>query len=272
MAQPIKLRGIEFSSVRVTERTKWTFAEIFDHHGASALVEVTCGDSTGEVVSLLQEFLTSLKSIAVATESKVVALLGLSTPVLRTSFPLATAVSALRTAIVGLQCAHDGVSMTEALGGEPQQSVSLYANINRCLLLGDRSPSDFAKATERAARDGFTSVKCAPFDEVHPPANIEEIANIARPGIERVAAVRQAVGPAVRVLVDCHSRFEAHTAPVVAEELAELDVGWFEEPLQPTKDIDGLAGGRLTGDDAGRRWRERLRRGLLCRPCEERSS
>lgn len=84
-------------------------------------------------------------------------------------------------------------------------------------------------------------MKCAPFDEVSPPAGERDILGIARQGIERVAAVRAAVGRDVAVLVDCHSRFETHTAPVVAEELQTLDVGWFEEPLEPTKDADGLA-------------------------------
>jgi galactonate dehydratase len=42
------------------------------------------------------------------------------------------------------------------------------------------------------------------------------------------------------VLVDCHSRFEANAAPLVAEELARLDVGWLEEPMEPTTDAAGL--------------------------------
>ena len=65
--------------------------------------------------------------------------------------------------------------------------------------------------------------------------------DVARVGIERVAAVRAAVGDDVTVLVDCHSRFERHTAPLVAEQLAKSNIGWFEEPVEPTKDAEGLA-------------------------------
>ena len=64
---------------------------------------------------------------------------------------------------------------------------------------------------------------------------------MARVGIERVAAVRAAVGDDVMVLVDCHGRFERHTAPLVAEQLAKSNIGWFEEPVEPTKDAEGLA-------------------------------
>ena len=53
--------------------------------------------------------------------------------------------------------------------------------------------------------------------------------------------MRAAVGQGVTVLVDCHSRFEERTAPIVAERLASLGVGWFEEPVEPTRDAAALA-------------------------------
>ena len=132
---------------------------------------------------------------------------------------------------------NDGVSLTEALGGEPQDSVPLYANINRGLFGPRRAPADFVRAAERAVREGFRAVKCAPFDEMSPGDRVGR----ARPGIRRVAAVREAVGPDVTLLVDCHSRFDVESAVIVAEELAELGVGWFEEPVQPTEDPEGMA-------------------------------
>ena len=52
--------------------------------------------------------------------------------------------------------------------------------------------------------------------------------------------MRNAIGPNARLLVDCHSRFQLDTAPLVAEELAKLEVGWFEEPVQPTAAIGDL--------------------------------
>ena len=63
----------------------------------------------------------------------------------------------------------------------------------------------------------------------------------AQPGVERVRAVRRAIGPDARLLVDCHSRFSAQLAPVIARELAALDVGWFEEPVQPASAAADLA-------------------------------
>ena len=50
-----------------------------------------------------------------------------------------------------------------------------------------------------------------------------------------------AIGPDVTLLVDCHSRFDLLSACSVAEELAQLDVGWFEEPVNPERDPGVLA-------------------------------
>ena len=51
----------------------------------------------------------------------------------------------------------------------------------------------------------------------------------------------EAIGPDAILLVDCHSRFERDTAPLIVDELHKLNVGWFEEPVQPTEDANILA-------------------------------
>ena len=241
MTEAIQLAEVEFASVSVTERTTWTFAELSDSEGRTALVEVTCGDETPDAVAALAEYVTVLKGRDIPDESGVAGSLGLSVSAIQARRPLASAVSALRTAVVVLQAQSNGISLTEQLGGSVRDSVELYANINRSMGPGQRTPGDFAAAAERAAADGFAVVKCAPFDEVTPPMTLDEVRRAASSGIQRVAAIREAVGPDVRLLVDCHSRFDTGSAQWVAEELAKSGVGWFEEPVQPTRDADGLS-------------------------------
>ena len=76
---------------------------------------------------------------------------------------------------------------------------------------------------------------------------------MARPGLDRLAATRNAIGPDITLLVDCHSRFDLASAPAVADELARLDVGWFEEPVNPERDPEALAeiAGRVSMPVAG---------------------
>ena len=233
--------GLTFAAARATPHSEWTFAEFRDADGATAVVELTCGAETARAASLLVELVSALSDRDGFDEMTPDAALGLDSARIAGDRALAAAVSALQSAIVLTRAASKCVSLRRELGGENAASIPLYANVNRALLGSARAPSDFAAAAERAVRDGFDVVKCAPFDEVSPPSSPELILELARPGLERVAAVRDAVGPGVTVLVDCHSRFEEQTAPIVADRLASLGVGWFEEPVEPTRDAAALA-------------------------------
>jgi galactonate dehydratase len=51
--------------------------------------------------------------------------------------------------------------------------------------------------------------------------------------MDEVAAVRSAVGPDMQVFVDGHGRFSVGTASILAHQLAEAGVDWFEEPVEP---------------------------------------
>ncbi len=238
MSESITFRTLRYASVTVNDRTQWNFAEIGDDQGLTAVVETTSG---GDVASRLTPLMQALAGRPIDDEAEVVRVAGLGRGAVTQDFALATAVSALRTAVVDIRAQRDGLSLTQALGGQSVDSVELYANTNLHLLTTDRSPRDFAATAERAVRDGFRTVKCTPFDEVDPRAPAADLAELARPAIQRLAAARRAIGPDVTLLVDCHSRFDLRSACAVAEALAELDVGWFEEPVNPERDPDVLA-------------------------------
>ena len=241
MSERLKIDRVRFAEVKASEATTWTFVEVYDGEGTVAVAEITCGGNTAEAVRLTAELAGRLKGREIADEGDVEGMLGLVVSDMQANMALATAVSGLRTAVSDLRAQRRGITLTEELGGTPQENVLLYANVNRHLLTRDRSPASFGRAAELAVSRGFGIVKCAPFDGVGPPSTREEILGVAGLGIERVAAVRSAVGDEVTVLVDCHSRFERHTAPLVAEQLAKSNIGWFEEPVEPMKDAEGLA-------------------------------
>lgn len=56
--------------------------------------------------------------------------------------------------------------------------------------------------------------------------------------IERVAAVRKAIGPDIRLMVDANHCFSVPTAIRLGRKLEELGIESFEEPISP-EDIDG---------------------------------
>ena len=59
-----------------------------------------------------------------------------------------------------------------------------------------------------------------------------------RKDIDRVAAVRDAIGPDVQLMVDANHCFTVPQAIAVGRELEKLDIYWFEEPISP-EDLDG---------------------------------
>ena len=107
-----------------------------------------------------------------------------------------------------------------------RSAVGLYANINRGTL--DRSPTGFAARAREVAKRGFDAVKIAPFDEAKPEAS--DAARL-RPGLERIAAVRAAIGPDVRLMVDCHWRLSEAAAVEVLREVEPLKLYWLECPI-----------------------------------------
>jgi len=58
--------------------------------------------------------------------------------------------------------------------------------------------------------------------------------------IARLAAVREAVGPEVEILIDANNGYYAKQAILMAREFEPYRVGWFEEPVL-ADDIEGLA-------------------------------
>ena len=150
-----------------------------------------------------------------------------------------TALSGLEQALWDVLAQSLGVPLHVLFGGAVRDRLRLYANINRHVR--DRSPDGFAQAARQAADEGFTAIKMAPFDEMRHPYRYRTGPRADwRPGVERVRAVRKAIGDEVELAVDCHSRMEVSEAVVVGLELAELNLFWYEEPVAYT-DPEGLA-------------------------------
>lgn len=235
----IKLKSVKFALVHVTKYTTWHFAVVKDSENYSTVVEFTKGDSSPSVALLFFQMIERLIDKEIKDESVVEGLLGKDdTRDGRTD--TAAALSALRTAVTQLQALQNNLPLSELLGGRINKSIEVYANINRHLLSTERTPQDFYLAAEKAISRGFKIVKCAPFDEVSPKDDSATILDSSSKGIDRVRAVRSAIGDKVKLLIDCHSRFDSRTAITICDELAEYSIDWFEEPLEPQENLIAL--------------------------------
>ena len=150
-----------------------------------------------------------------------------------------TALSGIEQALWDIVGQHLGVPIHALFGGAVRDRIRLYANINRHVT--DRSPEGFARAARQAVDEGFTAIKLAPFDELREQDHVRTGPKAAwRPGVERVEAVRAAIGDEIDLSIDCHGRMEASEAIVVADALAGCRLFWYEEPV-PRQYLDELA-------------------------------
>ena len=138
--------------------------------------------------------------------------------------------SATEQALLDALARAGGVPLWALFGAAQRDKVAVYANINRAT--SPRTPQGFAAAATAAVAAGYGAVKLAPFDGLLPGnAESDEGAQLLGAALERVRAVRAAVGDSVRLMVDCHWRLTPRTARTALEALREVKLHWFECPL-----------------------------------------
>lgn len=139
-------------------------------------------------------------------------------------------ISALEQALTDVRARAAGRPLYQTLASPQRTAIRMYANINR--RTEDRTLPGFATSARAAVAQGYGAIKIAPFDGVVPDelGSAESRAHI-HAGIERIHATREAIGPAVELLVDCHWRFDEKTAASVLGELERAKLFWFECPI-----------------------------------------
>jgi galactonate dehydratase len=123
-----------------------------------------------------------------------------------------------------------GVPVWKLLGGAFRSRVPAYAN---AWYQSDRDPSSIAALARKVVERGYRAMKLDPFGA----ASAEISAPDRRRAIEIVAAVREAVGPDVQILVEMHGRFTGAVAAKVASLLEPFDPEWIEEPVAPENPV-----------------------------------
>lgn len=268
----MKITDVRTEAVHVNDRGNWVFVLVETDAGICGVGEASHSGND----ALLRHYLeTVLKPGLVGQDARRIEALCRVPGGLRTGMLGMTALSAMEQALWDIVGKAAGLPTYQLLGGAVRERIRVYANINRAT--GDRSPEGFAASAAQALAEGFSDVKCAPFDDVQARTLDSVAGRLAfELGLARARAVRDAIGTDADLLVDCHQRFDEATAPRVVEALAPLRLFWIEAPgprdtaatLLPFKHtLRTLAPGvRLAGgeDLLGRwQWAEPLERQAL---------
>ena len=136
-----------------------------------------------------------------------------------------TALSGIDIALWDLRGKILGVPVYELLGGPYAQRLRVYAN---GWYTTPGTPEQNAEEAKKVVAMGYTAMKFDPFGKkAHTTITPEE----AQLSEDRVAAVREAVGPNVDILIEVHARFNVYTAVHLANRIEKYNPFWFEEPV-----------------------------------------
>ena len=118
------------------------------------------------------------------------------------------------------------------LGGAVRERIPVYAN---GWYPAERTPDAYAQRAAATVARGHRALKFDPFGDALGHAGDGRPADRHRV----VAAVREAVGAEVRLMIEAHDRFDVRTARSIARWLEPYDITWLEAPVF-SEDIGAL--------------------------------
>ncbi len=124
--------------------------------------------------------------------------------------------------IVGKSC---GKPIHKLIGGAHRTEVTAYAT-GLYFIDMNRLVEEAVEEAQEFVENGFSAIK------------MKIGLGSLKLDIERVTAVRKAIGDDMRLMVDANHCFSVPQAIRIGRELENLNVEWFEEPISP-EDIDG---------------------------------
>ncbi len=143
---------------------------------------------------------------------------------------LCAAISGVEMAMWDILGKSLNVPVWQLLGGAVRDRIRMYTRAN------GSSPQELASSAMAAVARGFTALKFCPFEQVQVIDHYCVVEEAAR----RVAAVRDAVGSGVDILLDFHGRVSPTMAIWMEQAMREFHPMFIEEPVLP-ENSDALA-------------------------------
>ncbi len=135
-----------------------------------------------------------------------------------------SAISAVDTALWDIAGKASGLPVSALLGGRVRERIAVYAT--GLYYTQGEFPQRLLDEARLYVELGFAGMKT----KVGGLSLAEDV--------RRVAAIREAIGPDIFLMVDANQAYNASTAMRIGRALAALDIFWFEEPVN-AKDVEG---------------------------------
>ncbi len=183
--------------------------------GEASVTSVWSGEIQAGTIALIEEVLAPLVIGADPFDTE-----WISRRMERAAFANSFAKAAVEMALLDLQGRALGVPVYKLLGGR-QPEAQARAGIRLKFVVGAVEPEIAAQRARRMVERGWQAIKVKIGRHEHP-----------RIDVDRLQAVREAIGPDTWLSVDANGGYTVEQAVWVAPRLAQLDVVLFEQPTR----------------------------------------
>ena len=145
---------------------------------------------------------------------------------------ITTVISGIDIALWDIKGKTLGKPIYDLLGGPVRDGIPLYTHPQY------GTPKVVAESARKQIAEGYQAVKTDPFWGEMGPTHTARISGYISPrglqkGVEIIAALRDAIGPNIEILIDCHGNYDVASAIRCARALEPYNLTWFEEPVPP---------------------------------------
>lgn len=206
-------------------RTNWVFVKVYTDEGITGVGEGTLEykeKALEGAVEHIKEYLTGKNPLDIEKHFHDI----YRDAYWRGGAVLMSALSAVEMALWDILGKYLGVPVYQLLGGKVNDKVRIYVN---GWFAGAKTPEEFGEKAKKAMERGVTALKWDPFGKSYMNISNEALDT----ALKNVAAVREAVGNKVDILIEGHGRFNVPTGIKIAKELEQFKPMWFEEPTPP---------------------------------------
>ncbi len=145
-----------------------------------------------------------------------------------------TAISGIDIALWDIIGKVHGVPCHKLWGGPVRDYVRMYSHLGGGKMedFYQTAPADasrFAELAQQAVAEGYTAFKTMAVPETMPLEGLQPL----RYAEKCVAAMREAVGDSIDIMVDCHARPSPRMGHLFAHALEPYGLYWLEEPCWP---------------------------------------
>ena len=233
----------KFFSAQVTSKTIWLFISLKDLNNIEGWGEVSLQGKESEVYKIKNHIFNIILNQNYTSPYD-----------FKNKLPFSNIVEACISSGL-MQCLWDIQGQFEnksisSLFGTKRSTIDIYANFNRITM--DRSLAGVSEEAKKVALQNFDFVKFAPFDEVNPKMETNEMLSTMRMGIDRIERIKDVFGSKTKIMIDCHWRFNYEASIELLKECKKFNLYWLECPIpEDIENINSIRKLRSTANNFG---------------------